>query len=122
MRYQKRFNPEWISHPRKRQSPEGHIQLQIIRYLRSIGAIVGKTKTMGVKRGNTYCFDIYTMRGKADLEAFYKGVMYAIECKAPGKSIKENSDQDKYRSYFHKPPDRIFIEADCLEDVQSVIS
>ena len=106
---------------RKRQAPEGAVQLQIIHYLKGIGAVVGKTKTMGVKRGKAYCFDIYTMRGKADLEAFKDGVMYAIEVKAPGKSIEIGSDQDKYRAVFHAPPQRIFIEADCLEDVSSTI-
>ena len=114
------YNLNW-NRPRKRQAPEGVVQLQIIHYLKSIGAVVGKTRTMGVKRGNSYCFDIYTMRGKADLEAFHKGVMYAIECKAPGKSIEKDSDQDHYCQVFHAPPSRIFIEADCLEDVTSVI-
>ena len=106
---------------RKRGNPEGKVQLQIIHYLKRIGAVVGKTKTMGVKRGYSYCYDIYTMRGKADLECFYKGVMYAIECKAPGKSVEKDSDQDKYRTLFHFPPSRIFIEADCLEDVIAII-
>ena len=106
---------------KRRGNPEGQIQLQIIHYLKSIGAVVGKTKTVGIKRGNCYWFDIYTMRGKSDLECFYKNVMYAIEVKAPGKSIEKDSDQDKYRSYFHFPPSRIFIEADSLEDVIDII-
>lgn len=118
----RRFNPEWLNRPRKRGSPEGCIQFQIIHYLKGIGAVVGKTKTMGVKRGNSFCFDVYTMRGKADLECFYKGAMFAIEVKAPGKKIEKDSDQDKYRSVFHCPPSRIFIEADCLEDVTNLIS
>jgi len=115
------YPPDWQNKPHKRGNPEGQIQLQIIHYLKGIGAVVGKTKTMGVRRGRAYCFDIYTMRGKADLECFYKGVMYAIEVKAPGNSIKKDSDQDKYRSIFHAPPSRIFIETDCLEDVISAI-
>jgi len=116
-----RFNPEFLNRPRKRDNPEGRTQLQIIHYLNSIGAVVGKTRTMGVKRGNSYCYDRYTMRGKADLECFHKGIMYAIEVKAPGKSIEEKSDQDIYRSLFHSPPSRIFIEADGLSDVQKII-
>lgn len=116
----RRFNPTW-QRPRKHDNPEGKIQLSIIHYCKGLGAVIGKTRTMGVKRGRSYCFDIYTMRGKADLECFYKGIMYAIECKAPGKSIEKDSDQDKYRSVFHAPPSRVFIEADCLEDVISVI-
>ena len=115
------FNPQWLQRPRKKDNPEGRTQLQILKYLKAIGAVVGKTKTVGIKRGKNYCFDPYTMRGKADLECFWKGVMYAIEVKAPGKSIKEDSDQDKYRNVFHCPPSRIFIEADCLEKVMSII-
>jgi len=115
-----RFNPAW-NRPRKKDNPEGRVQLQILHYLNMIGARAGKTRTMGVKRGKAYCFDPYTMRGKADLECFYKGIMYCIEVKAPGKSIEKGSDQDKYRQLFHSPPSRIFIEADCLEDVQTVI-
>jgi len=115
------YNPKFLTHAHKRGNPEGQLQLQIIHYCKARGANIGKTRTMGVKRGNTFCFDIYTMRGKADLECFYKGIMYAIEVKAPGKSIIKESDQDKYRELFHKPPDRIFIEATSLQDVIKII-
>ena len=113
-------NYKWNRH-KKRDNPEGIVQLRIIHYLKALGATVGKTKTLGVKRGKFYCLDPYVMKGKADLECFHKGIMYAIECKAPGKKIKKDSDQDLYRSLFHSPPSRIFIEADCLEDVQEII-
>ena len=116
------YNSEFLNNKfHKRGNPEGAIQLQIIHYLKGIGAVVGKTRTMGVKRGRAYCYDVYTMRGKADLECFHKGIMYAIEVKAPGKKIEQNSDQDLYRSFFHAPPSRIFIEADSLDVVRSVI-
>lgn len=117
------FNPAFLNKQRSRKyrNPEGIIQLQIIHYLKGIGAVVGKTKTMGIKRGNSYCFDIYTMRGKADLECFHRGIMYAIEVKSPGNSIKKDSDQDNYREVFHYPPHRIFIEADSLDDVMAVV-
>jgi len=112
-----------MQRPRKRQAPEGVVQLAIIHYLKGIGAKVGKTKIQGTYDPVTKCrrIDIYNMLGKADLECFYKGVMYAIECKAPGEKIKEGSDQDYYRKYFHLPPSRIFIEADSLQDVIDVI-
>jgi len=115
------MSQKWLNRPRKRDNPEGVIQLQIIHYLKRIGAVVGKTRTMGVRRGDSYCYDVYTMRGKADLEAFYKGIMYCIEVKAPGKSVEKDSDQDHYRNIFHAPPSRIFIEADCLEDITDII-
>lgn len=116
----RRFNP-LLQRPRKKDNPEGRTQLQILHYLKAIGAYAGKTKTMGVRRSKIFCFDPYTMRGKADLEAFKNGIMYAIEVKAPGKSIEKDSTQDIYRNLFHAPPYRIFIEADCLEDVTDVV-
>jgi hypothetical protein len=100
---------------------ETDIQLQIIHYLKRIGAKVGKTRTMGVKRGRVFCFDPYTFRGKCDLEAFKNNVMYGIEVKKYPNKIKEGSDQDKYRKLFHFPPSRIFIEAHSLDDIMAVI-
>ena len=95
------------------------IQLQILHYLKAIGAYGGKTKTMGVKRGRAFCFDPYLLTGKNDVEAFYKGVMYAIEVKSEKGKL---SDRQKiYRDNFHKPPDRIYIEAHSLQDVMDVI-
>lgn len=38
-----------------------------------------------------------------------------------GNKIKEDSDQDNYRKVFHKPPDRVFIEAHKIEDVSDKI-
>ncbi len=106
---------------RKHDNPEGRLVRQIIEYLRACGAVGGKVKTTGIVRNGRYTFDQYLFRGKADIECFHKGIMYCIEVKAPGKSIKKNSDQDKYRNLFHKPPGRIFIEADSLEDISSII-
>ena len=91
--------------------------MQILKYLRACGFTAGKTKTVGIRRGKVFCFDPYTFRGKSDLEAFKDGVMYCIEVKAGKNKIKEGSDQAHYRDIFHKPPDRIFIEAHSLEDV-----
>ena len=69
---------------------EKDIQLQIIHYLKGIGAVVGKTKTMGVKRGRAFCFDPYVFRGFSDLVAFHKNKIYFIEVKAEkGKQTYE---------------------------------
>jgi hypothetical protein len=104
---------------RSRNNPEAHIQWQILWYLKRLGAYCGKTRTMGVKRGKIYCFDPFTMRGKCDVEAFYKGILYGIEVKSPQGKL--TADQRLYREFFHKPPDRIFIEAHSLDDVIAVI-
>lgn len=105
--------------PKKHDNPEGIVQLQILHYLKALGAVAGKTRTMGVKRGKIYCLDPYTMLGKADLECFYKGVMFAIECKSATGKMSDN--QKSYHEVFHKPPDRIYILARNLSDVQEII-
>lgn len=74
---------------------------------------------MRVKRGRAFCFDPYLMRGKCDLEAFYKGVMYGIEVKSEKGELSPK--QVNYREVFHKPPDRIYVEAHSLEDVTKVL-
>lgn len=76
---------------------EKDIQLQILKYLRAIGAYVGKTRTMGVKRGKAYCFDIYTFRGFPDICFFYKDKIGFIECKSPG--AKQSFEQIKFEQY-----------------------
>ena len=108
-----------IGRKRKRDNPEGRLQREIIFYLRTLGIPVGKTKTMGVKRGNVWCYDPFTFRGKCDLECFYNGIMYAIEVKSP--TGKMSLEQEEYRQLFHKPPDRIYLLAKKIEDVTEVI-
>lgn len=96
------------------------IQLHILRYLKSLpNCKVGKTKTMGVKRGRAFCFDPYLMRGKCDLEAFYNGIMYGIEVKSEKGKLR--LEPIEYKEFFHKPPDRIYVEAHSLEDVTKVL-
>ena len=99
--------------------PEKDIQLAILHYLKSIGCVCGKTKTMGVRYGKVFRYDIWTMRGKCDLEAFKNGVMYGIEVKSGYNKL--TPEQEMYRDLFHKPPDRVFILARKLEDVINII-
>jgi hypothetical protein len=49
---------------------EGAIQLDILKYLRFLGFTAAKTKTMGVKRGKSFCFDPWLFRGFADISGF----------------------------------------------------
>ncbi len=105
--------------PREKQKHlERDLELDILRYLDMRGVKVGKVKIKGVALPNGgWGYDKWNFTGKADLEAFYNGVMYAIEVKAPGEKIKEGSKQDEYRALFHCPPSRIFIEASKISDV-----
>lgn len=112
------FNPEFLNRPRKYKNFEGHIQLQIIHYLKSIGAVVGKTKTMGVKRGRSYCFDPYTFLGYPDLTCFLKNRLYFIEVKSP------QGKQSEYQNNFQELCNKAnipYILAKSLEDVTSAI-
>ena len=56
---------------------------------------MGKTRTMGVKRGRAFCFDPYTFRGFSDLVAFYKHKIYFIEVKSP--KGKQSDDQKLFQ-------------------------
>ena len=110
----KKFNPEFLNRPRKHNSPEGHTQLQILHYLKSIGATVGKTRTMGVKRGRSYCFDPYTFLGYPDLTFFHKNRLYFCEVKSP------QGIQSEYQKSFQELCEKAnisYILARSLEDV-----
>lgn len=73
-----------------RKRKESDIQLSIIKYLHNIGADCGKTKTMGVKRGRSFCFDPYVFRGFPDLCCFYKQNFFFIEVKSENGKLSEH--------------------------------
>ena len=82
--------------PLKRGSPERHIQLQIIKYLKLKGYAVGKIKTTGARKGPAFLYDPYQFRGIPDLLVFSKDEMAFIEVKAPGnKQTPEQKDFEK---------------------------
>lgn len=104
---------------------ESQLQLQIIQYLgvRST-IIVGKTKTMGVKRGKVYCFDPYTFRGFPDLTAFMRvnskrTIILFIEVKS------EKGIQSIYQKNFERLCKYVcgvrYILARKLEDVIKIV-
>lgn len=59
------------------------------------------------------------MRGLPDAFAFKNGCMLAIETKA-GKNTT-TPQQDKFKEYFHKPPDRMYILARKIEDITNIL-
>jgi len=97
---------------------EKDIQLQIIHYLKARGAVVGKTKTMGVKRGRSFCFDPYTFRGFPDLCVFIKRKFYFIEVKAE-KGVQ--SPEQKEFQQLAEDSGLTYILARSLDDVISVL-
>ena len=99
-------------------TPEGIIQLKIIKYLKSKGCVCGKTKTMGVKRGRFYCLDPYVFRGFPDVTAFYNNKIYFIEVKS--KTGKQSCEQKKFQELAEKSG-LTYILARDITDVEKNI-
>ena len=97
---------------------ESDIQLSILHYLKAIGAVCGKTKTMGVKRGRFFCFDPYTFRGFPDLTVFYKAKLYFIEVK--GEKGKQSDEQKLFEQEAIKAGITYILARD-VEDVSKVL-
>ena len=112
------FNPQWLQRPRKKDNPEGRIALQILKYLRAIGAVAGKTKTMGVRRGNFYSRDPYLFLGFPDITFFYNNRLYFCEVKSPTGQMSEH--QKSFQEYCIKS-NIPYILAKSLEDIISII-
>lgn len=98
--------------------PEKIIVRQILGYLRAIGAYCGKVKTMGVKRGKTFCFDPFLLRGMPDILCFHKSVLYFIECKTPQN--KQTPEQEIFQKQC-QAAGIDYILAHSLEEVQAEI-
>lgn len=98
---------------------EAVIVRHILEYLSFIGAKAGKTKTMGVKRGNAYCFDKFTYRGFPDITGFHKGQIFFIEAKA-GRN-KQSNDQLLFQQMC-KEAGILYILAYDLAQVQAIIT
>ncbi len=97
---------------------EKDIQLQILKYLRAIGAYAGKTKTVGIKRGRVFCFDPYTFRGFPDISGFYKDKLFFIEVKSA--TGKQSYEQILFEQHCQKAG-IIYILVHSVDDVISVI-
>lgn len=102
----------------KRNNSEGRLQFQIIKYLKILGAAVGKTKTMGVKRGRAYCYDPYCFRGFPDLTCFHNNNLYFIEVKSP--TGKMSPEQESFR-LLCSGANIHYLVAKSFDDVVSVI-
>ena len=100
-------------------SQEGVIQLQIIHYLKARGWVVGKTRTMGVRRGRAFCFDPYTFRGFSDLVAFINHKIYFIEVKS--KTGQQSDDQKEFQKCV-EGAGLTYILARSIEDVEGQIN
>jgi hypothetical protein len=100
------------------RTPEGITQMQIIHYLKALGAVVGKTKTMGVKRGKVFCFDPYLFRGFPDLTFFYNKRLFFCEVKSP--KGKQSEMQILFEQQC-KEADIPYILARDVSDVEAAI-
>jgi len=104
----------------RKGTPEGRLKLQILRYLKALGAAAGKTNTMAVKRGKVYCFDPYIFRGHPDILCFWKERIYYIEVKSP--KGKQTPEQESFQLLCSQIPDYVhYILAYEFGDVERVI-
>lgn len=95
------------------------IQKHILEYLRFIGSVAGKTKTMGVMRHGRYSFDPMTFRGYPDITAFYKNKLYFIEVKS------DTGRQSEHQLAFEalcKSANIPYILARSVEDVEQALN
>lgn len=98
--------------------PERIIQRQILGYLKPICQAVGKTKTMGVKRGRTFCFDPFLFRGFPDITGFKDNKIFFVEVKSTtGRQTEEQS----YFQELCRKANLTYILAHSLEDVINII-
>ncbi|MFA6067551.1 MAG: hypothetical protein WC810_03120 [Janthinobacterium sp.] len=96
------------------------VQLNILHYLKGIGAYAGKTKTLGTPLGKGFRFDPYTFRGFPDLTVFWQNKIYFIECKREGADITEGDPQDIFRTHCANAG-ITYILAHSREDVERII-
>jgi len=97
---------------------EVDIQLSILRYLKNIGAVAGKTKTMGVRRGKSFCYDPYLFVGFPDITCFYRSQLFFIEVKSEQGKL---SDAQIYFQSLCKTANIPYIVAHSLDEVLEVI-
>ena len=89
----------WPAKPAKRNKPEAHITLSILKYLRFKGYIAGKIKTVGGRVGNTFIFDYWQWTGLPDILCFMPRLIF-IECKAEGGV--QSPHQIKFQQFCEK--------------------
>lgn len=98
---------------------ETSVQLSILRFMKFKGFYGGKTRTMGVKRGKSFCFDPFTFTGFPDLtffgEVFGDYRLIFIEVKA-SKGVQ--SDKQKEFQRCCEAAGVKYILARSVEDVE----
>lgn len=103
---------------KKKDNPEGIIQLQIIHYLKIKGFACGKIKTKGsfTKHGK-FIKDLYQWTGLPDLLAFIPEMIF-LEIKA-GKN-KQTSNQKDFQELCKKAGQPYYV-IHSIEEVQEIV-
>ncbi len=102
---------------RKKDNPEGRTQLSILRYIRSLGYVCGKTKTVGIARKGTFWVDKYLFLGFPDITAFCPHLVF-IEVKSP---TGVQSAHQKFFEEYCRRANILYILARSLDDVSAII-
>ena len=108
----RRFNPQWLNKPRKKDNLERRLQLSIIKYLKARGYAVGKIKSFGLKNR----LDIYMWRGLPDLLIFTPK-LYFLEIKANKNTL---SPAQKDFQYLCNKANIPYIVVRSIKDVESI--
>lgn len=80
--------------------------------------MAGKTKTMGVRRGKSFCFDPYLFLGFPDVTCFYNDKIFFIEVKSPTGA--QSTHQKNFQALC-EGAGITYILARSLEDVSRII-
>ena len=95
-----------------RQNLEGRLQLAIIKMVRTLGYVCGKTKTVGIFREGRFSKDPYVFRGFPDLTMF----VCILACIGLCGCCEHNEETKVYWTTCYKSDsngDRIGIKAHC---------
>jgi len=106
---------------------ESEIQRYCLRYLKAKGYYFGRVNVGGIKRGNVWCQNPYTLKGVPDIIGFYKRMsqkmmvswnMFAIECKSDKGKL--SPDQIKFKEHF-EASGGLYIVARNPEDIEEIL-
>jgi len=102
---------------KKKDNPEGRLQLEILHYLRGLGFPCGKVKTKGSFNKGSFIKDRYQWTGLPDLLVFTPKLLF-LEIKV-GKNSQTPNQKD-FQQFCEKANVKYFV-VKSLEDVISAI-
>ena len=99
---------------------EGDIQLYCLRYLKAKGYYFGRVNTGGIKRGNVWCKNPYTMRGMCDILVFDEKnkILVALEVKSSRGTL--STEQELFKKNWTTCGGKYIVVRD-MGDIEKVL-